>query len=133
MYEPEWKSWDVKKKNIWTRQPHTMSITDPDVFPFWYDGIMFEEFVPSFGQWYAKGEKCASFVGIRTQESLNRFRAIARDNIERYDDKCYTTKSIENVWNVYPIYDWKTEDIWRYHGKTGLTYNKLYDLSLIHI
>ncbi|MEP1486788.1 MAG: DUF3440 domain-containing protein, partial [Algibacter sp.] len=27
----------------------------------------------------------------------------------------------------YPIYDWRTEDIWRYVGKEKLKYNKLYD------
>ena len=29
----------------------------------------------------------------------------------------WTTKVTENVFNVYPIYDWKTEDIWTFHGK----------------
>src|ERR1043165_7725200 len=30
---------------------------------------------------------------------------------------------------VYPIYDWKTRDIWTYHGKNPEnTYNRLYDL-----
>jgi len=43
------------------------------------------------------------------------------------EGKKYTTNVVENVWNVYPIYDWKTEDIWTYHGKTGKSHNKLYD------
>jgi predicted phosphoadenosine phosphosulfate sulfurtransferase len=126
MYEPEWKSWDETKKNLWVRQPEPISITDPAQVPFWYDGIMFEEFVPTFGQWYAQGEKCACFVGIRAQESLNRFRTLAREK-PMYDGKPWTTNVVENVWNVYPIYDWQTEDIWTYHGKTGKDYNKLYD------
>ncbi len=126
MYEPEWKAWDYDKRNLWVRQPEEISITDPEKLPFWYDGIMFEEFVPTFGQWYAKGEKCACFVGIRSQESLNRFRTIAREK-PTYQGRPYTTNVVENVWNVYPIYDWKTEDIWTYHGKTGKDYNKLYD------
>lgn len=126
MFEPEWKSWDVEKKNLWIRQPEPDSITDGEFFPFWYDGIMFEEFVPTFGQWYAQGEKCACFVGIRTQESLNRWRTIAMDK-PMYDGKPFTTNVVENVWNVYPIYDWKTEDIWRYNGRFNKSYNKLYD------
>jgi predicted phosphoadenosine phosphosulfate sulfurtransferase len=28
---------------------------------------------------------------------------------------------------VYPIYDWNTEDIWTFHGKTGAAHNPLYD------
>jgi len=126
MYEPEWTAWDESRKNLWIRGKEEISITDTDQIPFWYEGIMFEEFVPTFGQWYAQGEKCASFVGIRTQESLNRFRTIARDK-PMYQGKHYTTNVIENVWNVYPIYDWETEDIWTYHAKTGKNYNKLYD------
>jgi len=126
MYEPEWTAWDESKRNLWIREKEVISITDTSQIPFWYDGVMFEEFVPSFGQWYAKGEKCAAFVGIRTQESLNRFRTVAREK-PMYEGKHYTTNVVENVWNVYPIYDWQTEDIWTYHGKTGKSYNKLYD------
>lgn len=126
MYEPEWTAWDESKRNLWVREKEEVSIKDGSHFPFWYEGIMFEEFVPTFGQWYAQGEKCAAFVGIRTQESLNRYRTIARDK-PMYGGKHYTTNVVENVWNVYPIYDWQTEDIWTYHGKTGKPYNKLYD------
>jgi len=126
MHEPEWKSWDQDKKNLWVRQPDPISITDPETFPFWYDGIMFEEFVPTFGQWYAQGQKCAAFVGIRTQESLNRFRSLSREK-PMYGGKHYTTNVVEDVWNVYPIYDWQTEDIWRYHANSGKQHNKLYD------
>jgi predicted phosphoadenosine phosphosulfate sulfurtransferase len=31
------------------------------------------------------------------------------------------------VYNAYPIYDWSTEDIWRYNGKFRVPYNTLYD------
>lgn len=122
-HEPEWTAWDESKKNLWVRQKEPISITE---LPFWYEGMMFEEFVPTFAQWYAKGELCAAFVGIRTQESLNRFRTVAREK-PMFQGKPFTTNVAENVWNVYPIYDWQTEDIWRYHGKFGKSYNKLYD------
>jgi predicted phosphoadenosine phosphosulfate sulfurtransferase len=126
MYDPEWTAWDENKKNLWVRDKPEIAIKDGSFFPFWYDGIMFEEFVPTFGQWYAQGEPCAAFVGIRTQESLNRFRSISREK-PTYQGKMFTTNVIENVWNVYPIYDWKTEDIWTYYGKENKSYNKLYD------
>lgn len=126
MYQPEYTAWDENKKNLWVREKEEISIKDGANFPFWYDGIMFEEFVPTFGQWYAKGEKCACFVGIRAQESLNRFRTLARDK-PTMGGKMFTTNTVENVWNVYPIYDWQTEDIWTYCGKAVKSYNKLYD------
>jgi len=116
LHQPEWTAWEPNKENLWVRQKEEISIKDGSHFPFWYEGIMFEEFVPTFGQWYAQGELCAAFVGIRAQESLNRFRTLARDK-PMYDGKPYTTNVVENVWNVYPIYDWQTEDIWTYHAK----------------
>lgn len=128
-YEPEWTAWDHLKKDLWVRQPDKKySITDIDMFPFYYYGMPFEEFVPAFGQWYANGENCACFVGIRTQESLNRFRSIANRNKEIFSDKMYTTNVVNNLWNIYPIYDWQTKDIWAYVGKYKKIYNKLYDV-----
>lgn len=125
--EPEWISWDKDKKDIWVRQPEDISITDTSKFPFWYYGITFEEFVPKFGEWYGGGETTACFVGIRTRESLNRFRALANKRKSKFDDKIYTTCISENVWNVYPIYDWSAEDDWTYLGKYKKCYNEIYD------
>lgn len=126
-FEPLWRSWDEEKKNLWTREKPENAITDPNYFPFYYKGITFEEFVPLFGKWYSDGEKTACLVGIRSQESLNRWRAISREDVTRFHDKCYTTNVVDNVWNVYPIYDWKVEDIWTYIAKTDKPYNKVYD------
>ena len=40
----------------------------------------------------------------------------------------WTTKITDNVFNAYPIYDWKTEDLWIYHGKNkSRKYNQLYE------
>lgn len=124
--EPEWTAWDELKKELWVRQPETISITDKSYFPFYYDAMPFEEFVPLFGQWYAQSKSCACFVGIRADESLNRFRTVAREK-DKFQDKAWTTLVIDDVWNAYPIYDWKTTDIWTYLGKFKLPYNKLYD------
>jgi predicted phosphoadenosine phosphosulfate sulfurtransferase len=88
---------------------------------------MFEEFTPAIGEWFGKGELCASFIGIRTMESLNRYRSLALIENEKFKGKSWTTCVKQNLWNVYPIYDWDVEDIWAYHGKTGKPYNKLYD------
>ena len=125
-FEPEWTAWDVNKKDLWVRQPDKISITDGSVFQFYFEGMPFEEFVPCFGEWYAQGQKCAAFIGIRADESLNRFRTIARDK-PMFDSKPWTTKVIADCWNIYPVYDWKTTDLWTYFGKFKKPYNKLYD------
>lgn len=129
VYEPKWKCWDEKSKNIWVRNPDPKSITDEDFFPFYRNGMEFEEFAPKFGEWYSKGLPCACFVGIRTDESLNRYRAIANRKKTMFANHCWSTKIFNtSVYNMYPIYDWKTEDIWIYNGKFKKSYNKLYDL-----
>ena len=125
-HEPEWVAWDEDKKDLWVRKKEAISIKRGEHFDFYVPKMMFEEFVPLFAQWYGKEERTACFVGIRTQESLNRFRTIAR-NKPMYEGKHYTTNVCDDVWNVYPIYDWNTEDIWTYHGKTGKRSNPLYD------
>lgn len=129
VYQPQWKCWDQEAKEDWVRQPPENSITDCSYFPFFVNGMEFEEFVPLFGEWMSKGKKTACFVGIRSDESLNRFRTISSKYKTSYLDLCYTTLVTKNVYNWYPIYDWSTEDIWVYHANNpGKSHNKLYDL-----
>lgn len=129
VYEPKWECWQPGSKNIWVRQPPKNSITDLDYFPFFEQGMEFEDFVPKFADWYSDGLPCACLVGIRTDESLNRFRAIANKKKITFAGKCWTTKLWKSdVYNVYPIYDWKTKDIWTYHAVTKDSYNSLYDI-----
>jgi predicted phosphoadenosine phosphosulfate sulfurtransferase len=128
MHEPEWTAWEESKKDIWVRDKHEMSITDKNKFPFYWDGMMFEEFTPLFAKWYSQGKDCACFVGIRTAESLNRFRSLARTDKIGLEGRQYTTNVVDNCWNIYPIYDWTVEDDWTYLGKFQKSYNKLYDL-----
>ena len=105
-----------------------MAITDEQYFPFFRRGMEFEEFVPEFGKWYG-GKKCACFVGIRTDESLNRFRTIVQSKKETHEGKRWTSLVIDFVYNIYPIYDWKSVDLWTYHARNhALPYNKLYDV-----
>lgn len=127
MYEHHWVAWEPGREADWIRQPPTMAITDQARFPFYRYAMEFEEFVPAFGQWYSQSQLCACLVGIRTAESLNRWRTIAGHG-SKFEGRGWTNYIAETLWNVYPIYDWRTEDIWTYHGKTGKCYNHLYDL-----
>lgn len=129
VYQPFWKCWDDEVKEAWIRTPPSLAKTDPSEYPFFTDGMEFEEFVPEFGEWYSEGDSCACMVGIRSDESLNRFRTIATDRKIKKDNHQWTTKVTPNVFNVYPIYDWRTRDIWIYHNKnTDKPANPLYEL-----
>ncbi len=131
MFETHWLCWEPGREADWIRQPPPLAITDEEYFPFFRRGMEFEEFVPAFGHWYAQGQLTACFVGIRTAESLNRWRTIAGHGTKWRDEdgteRRYTNYLSQTLWNVYPIYDWKVEDLWTYFGKSGKPYNHLYD------
>ncbi len=127
MYEHHWVCWEAEREKDWIRPLPPMAITDESYFPFFEHAMEFEEFVPAFGHWYGQGQLTACFVGIRTDESLNRWRTIAGHGT-KWEGRNYTNYIGQTLWNVYPIYDWKVEDNWAYHGKTGKPYNHLYDL-----
>lgn len=126
-YEPRWICWEPGKEDVWVRKPPKIAITDQGYFPFYRYAMEFEEFVPAFGKWYGQMQLTACFVGIRADESLNRYRTLVADKA-RYEDKAFTTWCGEGVYNVYPIYDWRTRDIWIYNAKFNKPYNHLYDL-----
>lgn len=137
MFEPMWTAWEPGREADWIRQPPPKAITDQKFFPFYpkypsanppyqSKAIEFEEFVPQFGQWYAQGKLCACFVGIRAAESLNRWRTIAGHG-QKFEGRNYVQYNGLGLWNVYPIYDWATEDIWTYFARSGKPYNPLYD------
>jgi predicted phosphoadenosine phosphosulfate sulfurtransferase len=90
------------------------------------------EFQEKFAEWYhaIKGAKrTCCLIGIRTQESLNRWRAIHADrNYRNYNGINWTKQMYDNVFNAYPIFDWQTEDVWTANGKFYWNYNRLYDL-----
>ena len=127
MYEHHWVCWNPDRKEDWVRTPPKIAITSQDYFPFYHYAMEFEEFVPDFGHWYSQGQATACFVAIRAVESLNRWRTIAGHG-KKYKNRNWTNYVGENLWNIYPIYDWSTKDIWIFHGKTGLPYNHIYDL-----
>lgn len=128
-YEPRWICWDPEKKDIWVRQKPLEAKTEMD-YPFCLPNMEFEEFVPLFGQWYSEGKLTAGFIAIRADESLHRYCAIATwDKVGMmFKGQRWTTKISEHTYNCYPIYDWKTEDIWRYHARfPEKPHNRIYD------
>lgn len=136
--QPYWVCWDPDARESWVRQPELESVTDPGAYPFYRlphrrDGgerwaMEFEEFVEGFGHWYGRGQATACLVGIRTDESLNRWRAVVRARKSRLGGRAWTAWKGSRLFNAYPIYDWKTTDVWTYYGRERLPHNRLYDL-----
>ena len=128
--QPHWLCWEPEARDIWVRDMPRGSgvISDESHYPWFRRGMEFEEFVPLFAEHFAQGKSCACLVGIRSDESLNRFRTIKSWTKQRWRNHGWTTVMNSGTVNVYPIYDWKTEDIWTAHGRMGWDYNRIYDL-----
>ena len=130
--QPKWICWKPEDKELWVRDLPKDSINLINNYLPFYDRVMeFEEFVPSFNKWYAdtKGGMCAVGVGIRADESLNRFRTIAiPKNKVMFKNKPWTTQIYTNTFNFYPLYDFKTQDVWGAVSLLDLKYNKIYEL-----
>ena len=128
-FQPKWVCWDESSKELWvTEKPEEAS--DLSQYDFFVPRMEFEEFMVLFGKWYAGDKLTAAFIGIRADESLHRYKAIVSEkkNIT-FNGWKWTTKLSSVLYNVYPIYDWKTEDIWIFHAKDkSLSHNKIYDM-----
>src|SRR5690606_6870713 len=128
-FEPKWCCWDSEKESIWVRQKPSLA-SDLSQYSFYVPRMEFEELMVIFGSWYAQGKTCGAFIGIRADESLHRYRAIvSRKDGLMLNGRKWTTRIAKDVYNLYPIYDWRTEDIWLFHAKNQeLSYNRIYDL-----
>jgi predicted phosphoadenosine phosphosulfate sulfurtransferase len=131
-YEIAWQCWGEDDKHRWIRpmldNPYIVNMGNHPFGDRFIPGMNYADFWDMFAEWYADGETCANLIGIRTAESLNRFRAIMNQQKETMHGRMWTKKNTEHVFNCYPIYDWRTEDIWTANAKFGWDYNKLYDI-----
>jgi predicted phosphoadenosine phosphosulfate sulfurtransferase len=129
-FEPRWCCWEPEREADWVRPlpEHPGVISDPKAFPFFEPRMEFEEFMVLFGEWYGQGQDAAAFVGIRCDESLNRFRTIASRTKETHGGQRFTTKVSEGLYNIYPLYDWHVSDLWKYHARyPQKPHNAVYD------
>lgn len=134
MLQPKWICWDEDKKDLWVRPIPENAITLKNCpFDFYRYGEEFEDFIHEFACWYhlKKGGKTACCVGIRADESLSRFQTVANPGRKvTYKDEPWTTKihQTEEIYNAFPIIDWRVEDIWGAVSQLGLKMNQIYEL-----
>lgn len=131
MTSPFWTPWEKEKQNIWCREmPVNDFVINEDNADFEFDDRDYTV-QDNFGKWFAcKYGTTAIMIGIRTDESLNRFRAIASDKkVHTYNNKKFIVGYGDDLtYKCYPIYDWNVSDVWTANAKFGYDYNRLYDL-----
>lgn len=117
--QPYWYPWAPEDRQKWVRELPQNAIIEPMLSK--RAGI--PDHVPKLFD--ARKGLCANIMGIRTQESMTRHRAIAT---KKGDRAWIQPPSIaRHVQNVYPIYDWRVEDIWIAPEICGWDYNRAYE------
>lgn len=131
MYQSYWRPWEESMQEMWVRPMPDGALTLKD-FPEYDEKMWDYDFQFYFSHWLHKKKnaiRTCCLVGIRTQESFSRWRCIFQvSKSTLYHRYIWTSKTGNDVYNAYPIYDWKTTDIWTANGKFGWDYNRLYDL-----
>lgn len=133
-YDLDWQCWGVQDEERWIRplpeEDYVVSWHNykEKGFDFFEENMSYDHFWDGFAEWYSEGKLTANLIGIRTAESLNRFRAILNERKETIGGHAWTKKNTEHVFNVYPIFDWRTEDIWTANAIYEWDYNHLYDV-----
>ena len=129
MYQSFWQPWKYEDKNIWCRELPKECINESNFYMDFDYEVSDYEFTNKFAKYLSKSKKTCFLIGIRTQESLHRYKAVNKfSDKNEYKSKNYTSKVNDNCYNAYPIYDWSVEDIWIANYKFRYDYNKLYDL-----
>ncbi len=131
MSQSYWRPWEKQKEDIWVRQM-PKDCYKADDFNFFNEELWDYDFQHLFAKWLRRKKRChriCCLVGIRTQESFNRWRTIHSNRNHRYFNSIkWIRQTYMGICNAYPIYDWKTSDIWTANGKFHWSYNSLYDL-----
>lgn len=131
MFQPYWYPWDETKVDLWVRDKPPGSL-GAEHFDFFRDGMWDYEFQHQFAIWIHQKERAGRtccILGIRTQESFNRWRSVhGSSKFKMYNGRNWTSKVEGDVFNAYPIFDWKTTDVWIANGKMHWDYNFIYDL-----
>lgn len=124
-----WYPWDTHIQDRWCRELPENVLTEKDC-EWFKKGMTTEESYIAFNDYIAKNSEGLTIclVGIRTEESLNRWRAIHSSRKGMFKDYEWTTKKGDSLYNGYPVWNWTTQDVWIAHAKNNFDYNRIYDL-----
>ncbi len=132
-YQMYWYPWDDTKKDIWVRpmpeHPYVINLQNNLMTTYHYR-MHQEDLAKQFGRWYRMShgdKKTVSLLGIRTDESLQRFSSIVNKKYG-YNGECWISRQFKDTYTASPMYDWSTSDVWHAYAKFGYDYNHIYDL-----
>lgn len=125
-------SWEPGKYDIWMRPKVRYSIQhipwdrDTQTVRDKNKGFGFYDVLDNF---QASRKNTAFLVGLRATESMNRFRAVAKNPGHKDCFWCTKIERSEGSACFYPIYDWNFHDIWKFIYDNNIRYSKIYDFQ----
>lgn len=126
--ETQFKVWDHEKQDVWLRPKEEDSIKQPtwnvnkQTIANKKKGFGFYDALDNFQLTY---ENTAYLIGLRASESLNRWRAVIKN--PGIPNIYWSTKRPQGNFQMYPLYDWNFQDIWRFLYENNIRYSKIYD------
>jgi predicted phosphoadenosine phosphosulfate sulfurtransferase len=116
---PIWRPWDPDCRDKWVRDMPRNTITAVPGF----EPRMIHVDIAALT--YPRTETWAIVTGVRAQESMLRFRAIARKRVDNYitSHQC----GAKHLRAAHIIYDWTQDDVWIATAQRGWDYNRAYD------
>lgn len=117
-----WYPWAEEDRDKWVRPLPPLAVRD---IPGFKRGFGIPECVPLL--WGPEQGTVCHLLGIRTQESMTRYRAVC---MRKGDDAFLGPLDGVHKWafKAYPIYDWPVEDVWLAPSRMGWDYNRAYDV-----
>lgn len=90
------------------------------------EGSYPDRFYP-FIDWFETqwGPDACFLVGLRAEESLNRYRAVIKN--PAIEGIPWSSFGKKHIVKFYPIYDWSFDDVFYYFYLNGTMYNRIYD------
>lgn len=110
--DESWITWEPGKEDVWCRKPPAFAIMQHLLIS--HPGSMnYQTFCTLAFQ------DGVQMVGVRASESYHRHKYMARAGM-------YTGKQVGGSYKVYPIYDWKDDDVWLYIKQHNLDFPEAY-------
>jgi predicted phosphoadenosine phosphosulfate sulfurtransferase len=118
---PWWVAWDPNCPELWCRPAPPEGIFEyPGFDPEVHGTRNIQELLFNRDDGIV-----ADVLGIRAQESLRRYRSVAKRETDNWISRSGT---VPWVLTCKPIYDWTTEDVWTAPRVLGWDYNVAYDM-----
>ncbi len=102
--------WEKEKKDIWIRRPPSFAIQDHPKLKHKSD---------TYQDFYTRAfNDGISVIGVRASESLQRLQYMSKMNIQG--------NTISSRQQIFPIYDWKDDDVWLFLKNENVEIPKIY-------